>query len=136
VLAGDLLGGDTKINRDAIVAGNVSLQGHPDRLFAGQSYTIVAPTGLAADPQARQSAAPLKQPDADEVLRTGVGRALRYTARPGDTVSKLAATLLGSDTPANRESIINDNPSLKLNPDRLVAGATYWVTAPIADAVR
>jgi len=133
-LASDLLGGDTKENRDAIVAGNASLQKDPDHLVAGRNYTIVAPNGLAADPNAPQAKGPTTQPEADEVARLSAGRALRYTAVSGDTVSKLAVALLGSDTPANRELIVESNPSLKQNPDQLNAGQTYWIAAPTADS--
>ena len=55
---------------------------------------------------------------------------------PNDTVSKLAVVLLGSDTPENRDLIIKSNPSLRQNPDHLVAGQTYWIDAPTADAGR
>jgi hypothetical protein len=130
VLAGNLLGGDTKANRDSIIAGNASLKQDPDHLVAGKSYTITAPNGLAADPSAPQPKAPTSQPDADELARLSVGRTLRYTALPGDTVSKLAIALLGSDTPANRDLIVRSNPSLKQDPDHLVAGQTYWIGAP------
>jgi hypothetical protein len=133
VLAAHLLGGDTKANRDAIVAGNASLRRDPDRMVAGENYTIVARDGLSADPAAPEPQASSAEPEADEILRLGTGRSLRYTARAGDTVSKLAAALLGGDTRANRESIINDNPGLRDDPDHLVAGQTYLITAPLAE---
>jgi hypothetical protein len=135
-LASELLGGDTRANRAGIVAGNASLQQDPDHLVAGQSYTIVARNGLAADPGTTAGKPPTTQPDADEAVLAGTGRTLRYTAKSGDTVSKLAALLLGSDTAANREVIIKSNPSLKKDPDHLVAGQTYWITAPIADSMK
>lgn len=131
-LAGHLLGGDTEAHRQSIIAGNVSLQRDPDHLVAGESYTIVAPNGLAADPTSPQAKSPTTQPDADDVVR-GASRDLRYTALTGDTVSKLALVLLGSDTHANRDVIINSNPSLKHDPDHLVAGKTYWITAPTVE---
>ena len=65
----------------------------------------------------------------------GVGRVLRYTAQAGDTVSKLATVLLGSDTKANRQAIIDNNRSLKQDPDHLVAGQTYWISAPTPSPV-
>jgi len=133
-LATDLLGGDTKANRRGIVAGNASLRENPDQLVAGQSYTIVARNGLAAGPEAPPVKAPTSQPDADEAARLSVGRMLGYTARTGDTVSKLATVLLGSDTRANRDLIVGSNFSLKQDPDRLVAGVTYWIPAPVRDA--
>jgi hypothetical protein len=136
VLAAHLLGGDTKANRDAIIAGNPSLREDPNEMVAGKSYTIAARNGLAADPAARQPASATNPRDADDIVRNGAGRSLRYTARAGDTVSSLAAALLGSDTPANRDSIIKNNPTLKQDPDHLVAGKTYWITAPTTDSAR
>jgi len=132
-LAADFLGGDTKFNRDAIIESNASLRQNPDRIVAGRSYRIDVPNGLSAEPTAAPSKVPTTQPDADEAARLSVGRSLRYTALSGDTVSKLALKLLGSDTPANRDLIIQSNPSLKVDPDQLTAGHTYWIPAPTAD---
>ena len=132
-LASNLLGADTTVNRTSIIAGNASLEQDPNHLVAGKSYTIAAPNGLAANPAASQARAATTQPDADDVL-VAAGRHLRYTAKPGDTVSKMAMALLGSDTAANRDVIVNSNPSLKQDPDHLVAGQAYWVAAPTGDA--
>ena len=133
-LDSNLLGGDTQENRQAIVAGNASLQKDPDHLIAGKTYTIDASNGLAADPRASQAKAATSQPDADDLAILSMGRTVRYTALPGDTVSKLAVALLGSDTPANRDLIVKTNASLKLDPDHLVAGRTYWIAVPTAAA--
>jgi len=134
VLAASLLGGDTKTNRDAVINGNASLMRDPDHLVAGKTYNIATTTGLAAAPVAGSpDIAPTTQPqgeDADDAARMSVGRVLRYVAQPGDTVSKLATVLLGSDTEANRAVIINNNRSLKRDPNHLVAGKTYWIAAP------
>ena len=130
VLASNLLGGDTQANRDAIIASNPSLQRDPDHMVAGQSYSIRAPNGLAADPHAVAVQEPTGQPDADDLAKLSMGRTLRYTAKSGDTVSKLAVVLLGSDTSTNRDLIIKSNASLKQDPDHLVAGRTYWIAAP------
>ena len=135
-LAAGLLGADTEANRSAIIARNASLRADPDHLVAGKSYTIVAANGLAAAPDAHAMKAPTSQPDADDAAKLSVGRTLRYTAQPGDTVSSLAVALLGSDTPANRELITKSNPSLKENIDHLVAGQSYWIAAPTADAAQ
>ncbi|MBC8107316.1 MAG: LysM peptidoglycan-binding domain-containing protein [Anaerolineae bacterium] len=132
-LAAHLLGGDTKANRDAIVAENPPLQQDADHLVAGQTYTIAAPSGMTKDIDAPRQKASTSQPDADEAALRSIGRTLRYTAKPGDTVTKLAIALLGSDTPANRDLIIKSNPSLKQDPDHLVAGQTYWIAAPTAE---
>ncbi len=135
ILAAGLLGGDSKTNRDAIINQNQSLQDNPDHVVAGKTYTIPTHAGLSAAATALP-VRPTTQPDADEVVRVGTGRELRYIARPGDSVSKLAAVLLGSDTPANRDAIINQNASLKADPDRVVAGQTYSIPAPAAPIER
>ncbi len=134
-LAAGLLGSDSKTNRDAIVNQNRSLQPDPDRVVVGRAYEIPADNGLSAAPvPAVAPRSPTTQPDSDEVVRIGTGRELRYTARAGDTVSKLAAVLLGSDTLANRDAIIKNNAALKSDPDRVIAGQTYWIPAPVAAA--
>ncbi len=89
--------------------------------------------GLAGKPDAVAANAPTTRPDSDDVLRAGMGRTLRYTARPGDTVSKLAIALMGSDSPANRELIVKNNPSLVADADKVIAGTTYWIAAPKGD---
>jgi hypothetical protein len=139
VLAAALLGDDSKANRDAIVAANHSLQVNPDRVVDGRTYRIpvgqtqplsaAAPdaTNAAAQPAAAKVGA---EPDADDVVEASAARDLRYTAQPGDTVSTLAVALLGSDTPANRAAIIDNNKSLVKDADHVVAGQTYWITAP------
>jgi nucleoid-associated protein YgaU len=129
-LAANLLGGDTVDNRKTIIGSNASLQGDSNRLVAGKTYTIVTTGGLAAAPPAANSASPTSPEDDDDAATNQVGRELRYTAQPGDTLSKLATVLLGADTKANRALITDSNPSLKQNPDRLVAGQTYWIAAP------
>jgi hypothetical protein len=133
-LAAGLLGEDSKTNRDAIINHNQSLKNDPDHIVAGKTYKIPAGDGLsaAAAPAAANVPPATTQPDADGVVKIGAGRELRYTARAGDSVSKLAEALLGSDTPANRDAIINNNASLKSDPDRVVAGQTYWIPAPVA----
>lgn len=134
VLAAGLLGSDSKTNRDAIISRNPSLQDDPDHVESGKTYKIPAANGLSSAPvsAAVHASSPTTQPDADGVIMSGAGRELRYTARTGDNVSKLAEVLLGSDTQANRDAIINNNASLKSDPDRVVAGQTYWIPAPAA----
>jgi nucleoid-associated protein YgaU len=55
------------------------------------------------------------------------GAARTYVAQSGDTVSRMAARLLGEDTEANRQAIIDANPSLQDDPDRVMAGAKYQI---------
>jgi hypothetical protein len=138
VLAGALLGSNNAENRDAIIAANPSIQDNPDRIIVGKTYHIDMQPGqsLAAAPVAVgpvvANATPTTQPDADQLVAAGSGRELRYTAVAGDTVSTLAVALLGSDSKENEDAIVNSNASLKLNPDRVIAGQTYWIPAPDA----
>jgi hypothetical protein len=134
-LAAAFLGSDDQSHQNAIIAANPSLQADPDRLLVGTSYRIPANDGLSAAPSATTaSPRPTTQPDADQIVAAGSPRTLRYTAKAGDSVTTLAIALLGSDTRAARNTIIASNPSLKLDPDYLVAGQTYWIPAPTAAA--
>ena len=127
------LGSEDKAHQDTIINANASLKANPDKVIVGKAYTIPAPDGLTAtasssslEPQVR----PTVQPDADQLVATTSTRTLRYTARAGDTVTSMAIALLGSDTLAARTAIVDSNPSLKLNPDRVIAGETYSIPAP------
>ena len=134
-MAGAFLGNDDKAHQDTIVNANSSLKADPDHVVAGQAYKIPAPNGLSASvtPSAvATSPRPTTQPDADQLVVAGQPRTLRYTARAGDTVTTLAIALLGSDTLEKRTAIINNNPSLKSDPDLVVAGQAYWIPAPKA----
>ena len=55
--------------------------------------------------------------------------ARQYKAVAGDSVSRLAARFLGSDTKANRDAIVAVNPTLQKNPDIVVMGRTYVIPA-------
>ena len=69
---------------------------------------------LAADP-APSSAAP-------------AGRTLRsYKAQPGDSLSKMASRLLGSNTKANRDLIVAANRTLAADPNKIIVGHTYAI---------
>jgi len=50
-----------------------------------------------------------------------------YKAQSGDSVSRMAARLLGANTKANRQAIINANPSLQDDPDYVVVGQSYVI---------
>ena len=52
-----------------------------------------------------------------------------FVAQPGDTLSKMAGRALGLNTPANRQAIVDLNPSLQKNPERILVGAKYLVPA-------
>jgi len=50
-----------------------------------------------------------------------------YKAEPGDSLSKMAVKLMGANTRANRDAIVRANPSLRQNPDRVIAGQSYVI---------
>jgi phage tail protein X len=141
-LAAAFLGSDDQAHQDLILAANPTLAANPDRLVAGKTYRIPTAGGLTAEagqtpvaattPLPPATVTPAAQPDSDQIIASAAPRTLRYTARPGDTVTTLATHLLGSDTQEARDAIINNNPSLKLDPDHLVAGQTYSIPAPVS----
>jgi len=49
-LAGRFMGGNTKANRDAILAANPSMKGDPNRIFVGRTYIIPASVGVGGAP--------------------------------------------------------------------------------------
>lgn len=136
-LAGALPGGNQKINRDAVINANPSLQQNPDRVIAGKTYQIPAQVDAPA-PAAPATAPLITHPPIAEADPGEAVHELKYIARAGDTVSTLAATLLGSDTKENRDAIIASNASLQNNPDRVIAGQTYRIpvraSQPLASA--
>jgi nucleoid-associated protein YgaU len=50
-----------------------------------------------------------------------------YRAQPGDSVSRMAARLMGANTAKNRKAIIAANPSLQSDPDKVIAGQDYVI---------
>jgi len=50
-----------------------------------------------------------------------------YTAQSGDSVSRMAARLLGANTARNRQAIIAANPSLQTDPNKVVTGQSYVI---------
>jgi nucleoid-associated protein YgaU len=54
-----------------------------------------------------------------------------YVAQPGDTLNKLAGRFLGGNTPANRRAIIDLNPQLQKQPDKIIVGQKYLI--PVRD---
>jgi nucleoid-associated protein YgaU len=51
----------------------------------------------------------------------------QYRAQEGDTVSRMASRFLGGNTRTNRQAIIDANPSLQDDPDRVIVGKTYTI---------
>jgi nucleoid-associated protein YgaU len=74
------------------------------------------------------------QPDPTQIARPRdptpappVAAPRQYTAQPGDSVSRMASRLLGSNTKANRDLIIRANPSLQGQGNVVVAGKSYVI---------
>jgi len=132
-LATDVLGKDSKANRDAIIDANASLQADPDKLLAGKVYKIPTVTEVPAGHVVQTDSAPPVAASLRQVVQAGpapAGNDLRYTAKTGDTVSTLAGALLGSSDQAHQDMILNANPSLHADPDKVIAGTTYRIQAP------
>jgi len=51
----------------------------------------------------------------------------QYKAQSGDTVSRMASKFLGSGSQANIQAIIDANPSLQDDPDKVIMGQTYVI---------
>jgi len=51
----------------------------------------------------------------------------QYRAQEGDTVSRMASRFLGGNTRTNRQAIIDANPSLQDDPDRVIVGKAYAI---------
>jgi nucleoid-associated protein YgaU len=50
-----------------------------------------------------------------------------YKAQSGDNVSRMASRFMGGNTRANRQAIIDANPSLQQDPDRVIVGQSYMI---------
>lgn len=53
-----------------------------------------------------------------------------YVAQPGDSLSKMASKLMGGNNKANRDAIIAANPTLKSDPNKIIAGRKYMIPLP------
>ncbi|HZK82709.1 MAG TPA: LysM peptidoglycan-binding domain-containing protein [Humisphaera sp.] len=132
-LANDLLGKDTKTNRDAIINANSSLKADPDKLLVGSTYRIPSPAEVRdakSAPAIATPAIPTPAPVVKEATPPAPTTELKYTAEPGDTVTKMAKAFLGSDAQTHQDAIVNANASLKSDPDHVVAGKAYSIPAP------
>ncbi len=59
-----------------------------------------------------------------------------YKVVEGDSVSRLAAKFLGASTKTTRQAIIDANPSLKADPNRIIVGRTYIIPATASTVAR
>jgi nucleoid-associated protein YgaU len=95
-MARKFMGGNTKANRDAIVAANASLQQNPDRIIAGRTYLI--PNEVAAAqpaPAPAQNSAPVVVTEKPAPAATDANDNI-YVVKPGDNLSKIAVFQCGN----------------------------------------
>ncbi|HEY7117721.1 MAG TPA: LysM peptidoglycan-binding domain-containing protein [Tepidisphaeraceae bacterium] len=62
--------------------------------------------------------------------QAAAGSARQYVAEPGDSLSRIAARLMGANTKANRDAIVRANPQLEADPNKIIVGQTYNIPAP------
>jgi nucleoid-associated protein YgaU len=94
---------------------------------ASAAATPAAVEASSIQDVARQYGEELVGPGASAPVPTAGPR--KYEAQPGDSVSRMASRLMGGNTKANRDAILNANPALKENPDRVIVGRTYVIPA-------
>lgn len=82
----------------------------------GEPLTAVGGSGSGSS-QAIQTSAHLE----------GNGATSDYVAQPGDNLSRIAATVMGSNTRANRDAIVRANASLQADPNKVIVGKTYKI---------
>jgi nucleoid-associated protein YgaU len=135
------MGGNTKANRDALIAANPTLQQNANMVIAGRTYVIPPGSGsptsssnstLPAQPApVAQAPAPAPTPAAAPAAPTTPQ--YFYTVKPGDSLTKIAVMQLGNAdaVPAimdlNKETlkgkdVIRPNMKLRL-PAKPVASA-------------
>jgi len=91
-LAGRFMGGNTKANRDAIIAANASLQKNPDVIVAGKTYIIPVSGNSAASAVATQAPA---QPAMTQT--PSASPEYWYTVKEADTLRRIAVNQLGDE---------------------------------------
>jgi LysM repeat protein len=113
------------------------------------SNTAAAPQDHVANPPenplnevAQQNGEPIEPANVDGSARgddtmtppsapaPAVAAPRQYKAEDGDTVSRMAAKFLGENTRDNRQAIIDANPSLQEDPDRVIVGKSYVIPVP------
>jgi hypothetical protein len=90
---------------------------------------------VAAARQQGEEIIPAEGSPANPANGTSVAAAPRsYQAQAGDSVSRMAARLLGANTAKNRQAIIAANQSLQADPNKVVVGQTYIIPGGVSAA--
>jgi nucleoid-associated protein YgaU len=97
----------------------------------GIGEPVVPVGGNTADRDGNNQPAPPAPPKPTDAPTAG---GQEYVAQAGDSLSRIASRLMGSNSKANREAIVKANPSLQKNPDVIIEGRKYVI--PAANAVR
>jgi LysM repeat protein len=95
---------------------------NPLNEVAQRNGESVEPANIDGSPRDNDS---MPQPPAPAVTAPR-----QYKAEDGDTVSRMASKFLGENTRDNRQAIIDANPSLQENPDRVIVGKSYVIPVP------
>lgn len=92
--------------------------------------------GEPLEPIDAPQSTPSQQPPSQPATPAGVGvvQVAEYVAQPGDTLSRMARRIFGSDTIENRQKLISLNPQLAENPDLIHVGQSYKIPAGSASA--
>lgn len=102
---------------------------HP-RGVSGALNSIAQTMGEEVVPVGPESAKPQQQqpssPKSEPIVSLPAG-SRQYKAEAGDSVSRIAARLMGADTKSNRDALIAANPTLQANPNLVVAGRSYVI---------
>jgi LysM repeat protein len=86
--------------------------------LGGEPLVPVTPTATTATPPA--------------VTPVAANNAREYKAQPGDTLSRIAALLPGGATKANRDAVVQLNPTLQKDPNKVISGRTYLLPTTLA----
>jgi len=97
----------------------------PPAQQGGNSSQIPANDPLAQ--AARQQGEELIPVESAPTPAVAAGSQRTYVAKAGDSVSRMAARLLGANTAKNRAAIIAANASLQSNPNLVVVGQSYII---------
>ncbi|MGN6727836.1 MAG: LysM peptidoglycan-binding domain-containing protein [Tepidisphaeraceae bacterium] len=107
-MAALLPGGSTKANRDAIVKLNPTLQKDPNKVISGHTYLL--PTDKPSDkPEVAAAKTPAKAPAAKPAAPQPSLAERTYVVKPGDTLSKIAQSELGSKNQVGALKKLNDD---------------------------
>ncbi|HUB27540.1 MAG TPA: LysM peptidoglycan-binding domain-containing protein [Tepidisphaeraceae bacterium] len=113
----------------AVVQTTRDIEPQPSPVIVGNLPTQSQSTLPASDPlqqAARQQGQELVMADNTPQSAAAASRGM-YKAVAGDSVSRMAAKLLGANTYKNRQAIIDANPSLQDDPDMVVVGRSYVI---------